>query len=236
MGRAGLYGPVVLGPCDRTHRTSLPNVRAAILGSMTDEHLIERTVERDVVLEGDYLTFRVDTVEDAGGGRHRRELVIHPGAVAIVALVDGDVLLVRQFRAAVGRICLEIPAGTLDRAPDGSVEDPNRAAPRELGEETGYEARSWRRLGRFFTAPGFATEEMHLYLATDLVPLVDYAGPAEDERLDLLRIPWRRAVEMAEEGLIDDAKSLVGLFWLDRLATGGGSPDELRGLSPPTAR
>jgi len=192
---------------------------------MADEHLIERTVERDVVLKGEYLTFRVDTVEDAGGRRHRRELVIHPGAVAILALVDGDVLLVRQFRAAVGQICLELPAGTLDRAADGSIEDPERAAPRELGEETGYAARDWRHLGRFFTAPGFATEEMHLYLATGLTPLADYAGPAEDERLDLVRIPWRRAVEMAEEGLIDDAKSLVGLFWLDRLAARGDLPD-----------
>ncbi len=192
---------------------------------MADEHLIERTVEREVVLKGEYLTFRVDTVEDAGGRRHRRELVIHPGAVAILALVDGDVLLVRQFRAAVGQICLELPAGTLDRAADGSIEDPEQAAPRELGEETGYAARDWRHLGRFFTAPGFATEEMHLYLATGLTPLRDYAGPAEDERLDLVRIPWRRAVEMAEEGLIDDAKSLVGLFWLDRLAARGELPD-----------
>jgi len=192
---------------------------------MADEHLIERTVEREVVLKGEYLTFRVDTVEDAGGRRHRRELVIHPGAVAILALVDGDVLLVRQFRAAVGQICLELPAGTLDRAADGSIEDPERAAPRELGEETGYAARDWRHLGRFFTAPGFATEEMHLYLASGLTPLPAYAGPAEDERLDLVRIPWRRAVEMAEEGLIDDAKSLVGLFWLDRLAARGELPD-----------
>lgn len=191
---------------------------------MADEHLIERTVERQVVLEGDYLTFRVDTVEDAGGRRHRRELVIHPGAVAIIALVDGDVLLVRQFRTAVGQICLELPAGTLDRTEDGSIEEPDRAAPRELGEETGYSARDWRHLARFFTAPGFATEEMHLYLATGLTPLADYAGPAEDERLDLVRIPWRRAVEMAEEGLIDDAKSLVGLFWLDRLAARGELP------------
>lgn len=192
---------------------------------MADEHLIERTVEREVVLKGEYLTFRVDTVEDVGGRRHRRELVIHPGAVAILALVDGDVLLVRQFRAAVGQICLELPAGTLDRAADGSIEEPERAAPRELGEETGHAARDWRHLGRFFTAPGFATEEMHLYLATGLTPLADYAGPAEDERLDLVRIPWRRAVEMAEEGLIDDAKSLVGLFWLDRLAARGELPD-----------
>jgi len=194
---------------------------------MDDERLIERTVERRVVLDGEYLTFRVDTVEDADGRRHRRELVVHPGAVAIVALVDGDVLLVRQFRAPVGRVCLELPAGTLDRAADGSIEDPQLAAPRELGEETGYAAREWRHLGRFFTAPGFATEEMHLYLATGLTPVEGYAGPAEDERLDLVRIPWRHAVEMAEEGLIDDAKSLVGLFWLARLAARGELRDEL---------
>ncbi|MBA3308186.1 MAG: NUDIX hydrolase [Chloroflexi bacterium] len=194
---------------------------------MDDERLIERTVERRVVLDGEYLTFRVDTVEDADGRRHRRELVVHPGAVAIVALVDGDVLLVRQFRAPVGRVCLELPAGTLDRAADGSIEDPQLAAPRELGEETGYAAREWRQLGRFFTAPGFATEEMHLYLATGLTPVEGYAGPAEDERLDLVRIPWRRAVEMAEEGFIDDAKSLVGLFWLARLAARGELRDEL---------
>lgn len=188
---------------------------------MEDEHLIERTVERQVVLDGEYLTFRVDTVEDAQGRRHRRELVLHPGAVAIIALVDGDVLLVRQFRAPVGRVCLELPAGTLDRAADGSVEDPALAAPRELSEETGYTARTWRHLGRFFTAPGFATEDMHLYLATDLTPVEGYAGPEDDERLDLVRIPWQRAVAMAEEGLIDDAKSLVGLFWLDRLMVRG---------------
>jgi len=194
---------------------------------MDDERLIERTVERRVVLDGEYLTFRVDTVEDADGRRHRRELVVHPGAVAIVALVDGDVLLVRQFRGPVGRICLELPAGTLDRAADGSIEDPRLAAARELGEETGYAAREWRHLGRFFTAPGFATEEMHLYLATGLTPVEGYAGPAEDERLDLVRIPWRHAVEMAEEGLIDDAKSLVGLFWLARLAARGELRDEL---------
>ncbi len=194
---------------------------------MADEHLIERTVERQVVLDGEYLTFRVDTVEDADGRRHRRELVVHPGAVAIIALVEGDVLLVRQFRAPVGRVCLELPAGTLDRAADGSIEDPRLAAPRELGEETGYAARDWRQLGRFFTAPGFATEEMQLYLATGLTPLEGYTGPAEDERLDLVRIPWQRAVAMAEEGLIDDAKSLLGLFWLDRLAGRGELPDEL---------
>ena len=188
---------------------------------MEDARLLERTVERKVVLEGGYLTVRVDTIEDAEGRRHQRELVIHPGAVAILAIDRGDVLMVRQFRTPVGRVLLEIPAGTLDRKPDGSIEDPELAAPRELGEETGFSAATWRKVGRFFTAPGFASEDMHLYVATDLSPIPGYAGPETDERLDLRRVPWLEAVQMAENGTIEDAKSICGLFWLDRLVSRG---------------
>jgi ADP-ribose pyrophosphatase len=188
---------------------------------MDDRRLLEKTVEQRVVLEGGYLTVRVDTIEDAEGRRHRRELVIHPGAVAILAIDRGEVLMVRQYRTPVGRVLLEIPAGTLDRAPDGSIEDPEVAAPRELGEETGFSAASWRKIGRFFTAPGFASEEMHLYLATDLTPIPGYAGPEIDERLDLRRVPWQQAVLFAENGTIADAKSICGLFWLDRLVSRG---------------
>jgi ADP-ribose pyrophosphatase len=188
---------------------------------MDDERLIERTVDSRVVYEGGYLTFRVDTVVDADGHRHTRDLVIHPGAVAILAVDAGEVLMVRQYRTPVEQVLLEIPAGTLDRAGDGTTEDPDVAAPRELGEETGYAAGTWRRLGRFYTAPGFATELMVLYLATDLSPIEDYAGPEADERLDLRRVPIEEALRMAEDGEIQDAKSLVGLFWLGRLIDRG---------------
>jgi ADP-ribose pyrophosphatase len=188
---------------------------------MEDARLLEKTVAQKVVLEGGYLTVRVDTIEDAEGRRHQRELVIHPGAVAILAIDRGDVLMVRQFRTPVGRVLLEIPAGTLDRKPDGSIEDPELAAPRELGEETGFSAATWRKIGRFFTAPGFASEEMHLYVARDLIPIPGYAGPETDERLDLRRVPWREAIQLAENGSIEDAKSICGLFWLDRLVSRG---------------
>jgi ADP-ribose pyrophosphatase len=188
---------------------------------MEDARLLEKTVEQKVVLEGGYLTVRVDTIEDAEGRRHQRELVIHPGAVAILAIDRGDILMVRQFRTPVGRVLLEIPAGTLDRMPDGSIENPELAAPRELGEETGFSAASWRKVGRFFTAPGFASEDMHLYVATDLSPIPGYAGPETDERLDLRRVPWREAIQLAENGSIEDAKSICGLFWLDRLVSRG---------------
>jgi len=184
-------------------------------------------VASGVLREGYYLTFRIDTIERADGSRATREVAGHPGAVAIVALDEADrVLLVRQWRSPAGRAMLEIPAGTLDyvdRA-KGIVEDHALAAPRELEEETGYRADSWRRLGEFWTAPGFATELMHLYLATRLRAAHDEddrRGPDEDERLELVRMPWRDAVAAATDGRIVDAKSLVGLLWLARLKDAG---------------
>jgi ADP-ribose pyrophosphatase len=188
---------------------------------MTDEHLIETTVDRRVLHRGRFITFRVDTIEDPQGKRHSREIVEHPGAVAVIPIDGDDVLMVRQYRTPVAKVILEIPAGTLDHMPDGSVEDPDDAAPRELGEETGHHARSWRLLGRFWTAPGFTEERMHLYLATDLEPLDDSRGPDVDEYLDLVRLPWREAVAMAERGEIEDGKTLAGLLWLARLADAG---------------
>jgi ADP-ribose pyrophosphatase len=181
-------------------------------------------VDSTVLHEGRYLTFRVDTIERTDGSRSTREIAGHPGAVAILAVDDDDNLLfVRQFRLAAGQVLLEIPAGTLDTADDGTVEDPDVAAPRELEEETGLRAGSWRLLGRFYTAPGFTEELMSLYLATDLRPAHgDRLGPDEDERLLALRVPWREAIAMADRGEIQDAKSLVGLLWLARLRSGAG--------------
>jgi ADP-ribose pyrophosphatase len=188
---------------------------------MPDDHLRETTIERRVVHAGQYLTFRIDTIRDPSGAVHTREIADHPGAVAIVALDGNDVLLVRQYRHAAGHTLLEIPAGTRDRLDDGSVETPERCAERELSEETGHRADSWRKLGAFWTAPGFTNELMHLYLAQELSRVHDWDGPQPDEHLDLVRIPWREAVEMCEGGEIEDAKSIVGLFWLSRLADRG---------------
>jgi ADP-ribose pyrophosphatase len=189
--------------------------------SQPDAHLRETLVERRVLHEGRYLTFCVDTIRDPDGGIHVREVAEHPGAIAVVAVDGDDVLLVRQFRHAAGEALLEIPAGTRDPRPDGSVEPADETAIRELAEETGYRARSWRHLGAFWSAPGFTSELMHLYLALDLVPIDGYAGPEADERLELVRLPWRQAVEMAIQGRVRDAKTLVGLLWLERLAAQG---------------
>ena len=192
---------------------------------MSDEHLRETTVERRVVHRGRFISFRIDTIEDVDGRRHPREVVEHPGAVCIVPLLGEDLLLVRQFRTAIGQVLLELPAGTLDRQPDGSIEAPDVAAPRELGEETGYRAAEWRLLGRFWTAPGFAEELMHLYLATGLTPLEGYTGPDVDERLEVERLPWREALAMADAGAIGDSKTLIGLYQLARLADAGALPE-----------
>jgi ADP-ribose pyrophosphatase len=187
---------------------------------VAEADLRETTVDSRVVHRGRTLAFRVDTIERADGSRHQREIVGHPGAVAIVALDDADrVLLVRQFRTAVGATLLEIPAGTLDVDPaSGAIEDPDLAAPRELEEETGQRAERWHKLGSFWTAPGFATELMHLYLATELRPAeVGRLGPDEDEELVAVRVPLAEAVAAAEDGRIVDAKSIVGLLRVDRL-------------------
>lgn len=142
-------------------------------------------------------------------------------------------LLVRQYRMAVGELLLELPAGTLEIADDGTTEDPAIAARRELEEETGMRAGSWRFLTRFYTTPGFTSEDMYLYLATDLVAAHgDQLGPDEDERLLLERIPFETALAYVEQGEIVDAKSIVGLFWIERLRR-GDVPDVPERANPP---
>ncbi|MGI8928637.1 MAG: NUDIX hydrolase [Candidatus Limnocylindrales bacterium] len=196
--------------------------------SERDGDLVERLVDRHVLPGGTYLTFVRDTVVTSDGLQHSRDVVLHPGAVTIAAVLpDRRLLLVRQYRHPSGEVLLELPAGTLDILDDGTVETPLPAAKRELFEETGYRAGSWRKLAEFFTAPGFATELMHLFLATDVKLDPTYEGPEEDERLELQTLPFDEALPMAGDGRIRDAKTLVGLFLVDRLAQRG----EVRELS-----
>jgi ADP-ribose pyrophosphatase len=188
---------------------------------LPQDELVERVVDERILHRGHYLTFEVATVERADGSRSERDIVGHPGAVAIVAIDDEDrVLLVRQWRTPARKVLLEIPAGTLDPGEaEGTTEDPEVASRRELEEETGYRARTWQKLAAFWTAPGFASELMHLYLATDLEPAHPDArlGPDEDEHLRLERLPFADAVAAMERGEIADAKSIVGLLWVERL-------------------
>lgn len=190
-----------------------------------DDPLRERLVSSKVIRRSRILEFRIDTIETPDGRRSTRDIAAHPGAVAVVAIDPEDrVLLVRQWRHATGGPLLEIPAGTLDRHADGSLEDPALAAARELEEETGSRAGAWRYLGAFYTAPGFTSELMHLYVATDLSSAhADGLQPDEDERLELQPIPFADALAMAMRGDIHDAKSMVGLLMMARLRESGSA-------------
>jgi ADP-ribose pyrophosphatase len=188
-----------------------------------DDPLEEHVAARELIHRGRYLEFRVDTIVRADGTTGTRDVVGHPGAIAVLAVDDdGRLLLVRQWRIPAGRGLLEIPAGTLD-VHDGVTEDPDLAARRELEEETGRRATTWRKLSTFWTAPGFTTELMHLYLATGLsgAPGEGRLSPDEDERLELSNVAIEDAVAMVEAGEISDAKTILGIFWLDRLAQSG---------------
>jgi ADP-ribose pyrophosphatase len=184
-----------------------------------DDPLRERLVSSEVLRKSRILEFRIDTIEAADGHRSTRDIAGHPGGVCVVALDAEDrVLMVRQWRHAIGGPLLEIPAGTLDRHEDGAVEDHAGAAARELEEETGARAGTWQYLGGFYTAPGFTSELMHLYLATDLRAAdEDRLGPDDDERLELRPVPFDEALAQAERGEIADAKSIVGLLRVARL-------------------
>jgi ADP-ribose pyrophosphatase len=184
-----------------------------------DDPLRERLVSSEVVRRSRILEFRIDTIETPDGRRSTRDIAAHPGAVAVVAIDPDDrVLLVRQWRHATGGPLLEIPAGTLDRDPDGAIEAHALAAARELEEETGSRAGRLQYLGAYYTAPGFTSELMHLYLATELSPADgDALHPDEDERLELYPIPFAEALAKAERGEIHDAKSMVGLLLVARL-------------------
>ena len=140
------------------------------------------------------------------GRRTRFDIVEHPGAVAIVPLfANGDVMMLKQYRPSIREELFEIPAGTLEPG-----ETPLATARREIVEETGYRARRWRKLGTFYTAPGFCTEKMHLYAARDLSPA--HAEADADEILRPVRMKLKKAVEMVRRGKIKDAKSIAGLM------------------------
>lgn len=156
---------------------------------------------------GNYLTFRQDLVELVNGRQATRDIVLHPGAVAIVAITDQEeIVLVRQFRYPVQEILHEIPAGKLDPG-----EDPLICAKRELAEETGYVAEKWTKLTSFYTVPGFCNETIHLFLAQDLQEKP--AHPDEDELIESYKVPLTKALEKVTTGEIKDAKSITGILW-----------------------
>ena len=169
----------------------------------------ERTVSSLRAFSGRLLSLRVDEVELESGRRATREVVEHPGAVAILAWDGERLAAVRQWRQAASAELLELPAGT--REPE---ESPLFTAQRELAEECGLTAGRWEEGLSFYTAPGFSTELLTLFLATDLQAV--NVPPPEDEALERSWLTLPDALAAIDDGRIRDAKSLVGILWLAR--------------------
>lgn len=167
------------------------------------------TVDQRVVHEG-HVTLRVDTVR-LPDGEVEREVAVPPDAVAVVALVGGDVVLVRQHRQPVGADVLELPAGVLDV--DG--EDPLDAGRRELAEECGLRSDDWSVLTRVHTSPGWSTERITLLLARDCrpgPPPPGFEAHAEEAAMEVVRLPLAVAAEAVRDGTVRDAKTALGLL------------------------
>ncbi|NIM05934.1 MAG: NUDIX domain-containing protein [Armatimonadetes bacterium] len=174
------------------------------------KELCERIIASNEVFSGRLLRVRVEEVALPDGERAQREVVYHPGAIAVVPLLEsGDVVMVRQFRLPTGKALLEIPAGVLEEG-----EAPEECVERELSEEIGMRPGRLDRLCSIYLAPGYSSEVIHLFLAGDLQPA--WAPKDEDERLERVEVSVSEALRMIERGEIQDAKTIVGLL----LATG----------------
>lgn len=167
--------------------------------------LEEVTIETKPIFDGKIIKLQVDTVTLPNGSTATREIVRHPGAVAVLAIKEDKMLVVEQYRKPLGRNQVEIPAGKLDPG-----EEPIVAAMRELAEETGYRADHLIPLGSFYTSPGFADEIIHLYAADQLI-----AGEAhtdEDEFLEVDEMTLEEAFAAMRAGRISDAKTINAMY------------------------
>ncbi len=169
---------------------------------------MERTLESDRVYDGKLFKVYRDRVRLADSREATREIVRHPGAVAIIPRDDrGRVVLVRQFRYVTGRELWEIPAGTRDHP----GEEPEATARRELAEEAGLQAERWTRLGRAYLAPGYTDELMTFFLAEGLSAMEGHADP--DESFTVNPFTLRELRILRATGEMEDAKTLLGLSW-----------------------
>jgi ADP-ribose pyrophosphatase len=163
-------------------------------------------LEKKSVFLGRLLDVRCDRLRDPEGRETTREFVVHPGGVSILARpTPEEILLVEQYRYPAGETLLELPAGTLE-----ADEAPLETAHRELEEETGYRAARMELLASYYTTPGFTSELMHLYEASDLT--FTEQRLEDDESIEVVRVTNKRAMKMLRNGEIRDAKTLVGLL------------------------
>lgn len=178
------------------------------------DDLIEKKISTKRIYEGKILNLRVDQVLLPNGKESGREVVEFSGAVAIVPVTEAmEVLMVSQYRYAVGEVLMEIPAGKMDRQ-----ESPEQCAHRELKEETGCTASSLTKLSEFYTTPGFTTELMHVYLAQGLT--FGEQNPDEDEFVKVEVVPLKEAIQKIFDGQIRDGKTIAGLLAVENYLKG----------------
>jgi ADP-ribose pyrophosphatase len=169
-----------------------------------------RLISSKLAYKGRVFDVHSDTVEEANGLRFERDVIRHSGSVVILAIdesqsaADPVVILERQYRHAAGRFLLELPAGRIE-----PKEPPLAAAKREMIEETGYRAKKWKLLTKYFASPGFLGEFMHIYLAREIRE--GLAQPEADEQIEILRVPLSEAMTLIRAKKIQDGKTLIGL-------------------------
>jgi len=173
-----------------------------------------KLISSKLAYKGRVFDVYVNTLQEPNGSIQKRDVIRHSGSVVILAIdesknpADPEVILERQYRQAIGEFLLELPAGRVE--PGESL---LAAAKREMIEETGYRAKKWTPLTRYFASPGFLGEWMQIFLARDIREGV--AKPEADEEIETLRIPLSEAMELVRSNKIRDGKSLVGLLLLD---------------------
>jgi len=165
----------------------------------------EITLSTEPIYKGRIISLQVDQVQLPNGGTASREIVKHPGAVAVIPLLDDKMIVVEQYRKPLEKSQIEIPAGKLDPG-----EEPLQAALRELEEETGFRSDHVKHVSSFYTSPGFADEIIHLYVAEQLVK--GEARPDEDEFLECEAITLEQALQYMREGRISDAKTILAVY------------------------
>jgi len=172
-----------------------------------------RLISSRLAYKGRVFNVYADKVEEPTGLVLQRDVIRHNGSVVVLAIDETGhpqnpvIILERQYRHAVGEFLLELPAGRIE-----PNEPPLAAAKREMIEETGYRAKRWTRLTKYFASPGFLGESMHIFLARDIRP--GEAQPEADEQIEILRIPFSDAMALVASGKIHDGKTLIGLLLL----------------------
>lgn len=172
--------------------------------------LYEKTIRTEKIYSGKVVNLFVEDVELPNGKTSKREIIKHPGAVAILAITDENkIVMVEQFRKALEKTIVEIPAGKLEKG-----EEPGVCARRELEEETGYECKSLELLISFYTSPGFADELVHLYIAKGLSKKENSAQLDEDEFINVKELTLKEAIQYLQDQIIYDAKTAYAVQYL----------------------